>query len=214
MNQGAVLSAVAACDPEIAKRRFDQQFSAQISTLRHCDCPRAITKALEKKRSQVITRAAGMTFLGSKRIFFSSIIPASQLSIPEQMLMVHNNDIPGCTFISPKDITDTVETPTREPYFIFGIDDGAKTLGWAPQQAERAFSKQPRRRGLSCVEAIGLCRISDILSRFNIDAIASRVKKTKIPFLWVVGKEPRLGADNINTSAPKWGVPSCNTIIV
>ena len=200
-------------DPEMARRQFDGEFSAQISALRRQDCPRAILKTLEKKRPQVITRVAGMTFLGSKRVFFSPAIPASQLSIPEQMLMVRNGDIPGCTFISPSDITDEMKVPW-ESYFIFSVDDGSKTLGWTPHQAERTFLKQPHRRGLSCAEAIGFCRVSGVLSRFNIDAIASRVRKTKIPFLWVLGREPRLGADNANTSDPRWGVPSCNTVVV
>jgi len=214
MIQEAASSAAAVSeqrDPEEARRRFDRDFSAQISALRRRNCPKAIIKTLESKRSQVIARAVGMTF-GSKRVFFSPVIPASQLSIPEQMLMVCNGDVPGFTFLSPKDITDKVKVP-QEPYFIFSIDDGAKTLGWTPQQAEQTFSKQPRRRGLNCVEAIGLCRVSGVLSRFNIDAIASRVKKVKVPFLWIVEREPRLGADKVNASDPRWGIPSCNTVV-
>jgi len=214
---GATLSSVAAVsrrhDPEMARRQFDGEFSARILALRHHDCPKTIIRNLENKRPQVIARAVGMTFLESKRVFFCPVIPASQLSIPEQMLMVHNNDIPGCTFISPSDITDEAEAP-REPYFIFSVDDGSKTLGWTPQQAERALLKQPRRRGLNCVEAIGFCRVSNVLSRFNIDAIASRVKRIKIPFLWIVGREPRLGADKADTSDPRWGIPSCNSTII
>jgi hypothetical protein len=198
---------------EEAGRRLDREFSAQISVLKRFNCPKGIIKTLESKRQSVITKAVGMCFLGSKRILFCPVIPTPHLSVPEQMLMVLNNDVPGCTFISPKDITDEVDAP-REPYFIFGIDDGAKTLGWTPHQAERTFSRQPRRRGLNCAEAIGLCRASDVLSRFNIDAIASRVKKAKIPFLWVVGREPRLGADKVNTSNPNWGIPSCNTMVI
>lgn len=214
MIQGAAaLSAAVVSNPEETKRRFDREVSAQISVLRRQGCPKTITKALENKRPQVISRAVGMTFLGNRRVFFSSVIPASQLSIPEQMLMVRNGNIPGRTFLSPKDITDEVELP-QEPYFIFNIDDGARMLGWTPQQAERTFSKQPRRRGLNCAEAIGFCRVSDVLSRFNIDAIASRVKRCKIPFLWVIGREPRLGADKVNTSDPRWGIPSCNTIVI
>jgi len=200
-------------DPEEARRRFDREFSAQISALRRQNCPKAVIKTLESKRPQVIARAVGMTFFGSKRVFFSPVIPASQLSVPEQMLMVKNGDIPGCTFLSPKDITNEVEIP-QEPYFIFSVDDGSKTLGWTSQQAERAFAKQPRRRGLNCVEAIGFCRVSGVLSRFNIDAISSRFRKTKIPFLWIIGREPRLGADKVDASDPRWGIPSCNTIVI
>ncbi len=216
--QGAALSAVAAVserrrDPEMARRQLDREFSDQMAVLRHCNCPKPAIKMLENKRPQVIARAVGMTVLGSKRVFFCSVIPASQLSIPEQMLMVRNGDIPGCTFLSPKDISDEVNVP-QEPYFIFSIEDGTKTLGWTPQQAERTFSKQPRRRGLNCAEAIGFCRVSGVLSRFNIDAIASRVKKVKIPFLWILGREPRLGADKANTSDPRWGIPSCNSLVI
>jgi len=212
----ATLSAAAVserCDPEEIRRQFDRGFNAQISVLKRHNCPKKILKTLESKRRQVIARAAGMIFFGSKRIFFSPVIPTSQLSIPEQMLMVKNGDVPGCTFLSPKDITDEVIVP-QEPYFIFSIDDGTKTRGWSPQQAKWAFSKQPRRRGLSCVEAIGFCCVSGVLSRFNIDAISSRVRKNKIPFLWILGKKPRLGADKADTSDEKWGIPSCNAVII
>lgn len=198
---------------EEVRRRIDKEFSAQMSALRRQNCPKAVVKTLERKRPQVIARTVGMTFLGNRRIFFSPVIPAPQLSIPEQMLMVRNGVIPGRTFLGSRDITDEMETP-QEPYFIFNIDNGAKTLGWTPQQAEQAFSRQPRRRGLNCVEAIGLCCVSDVLSRFNIDAIASRVKGRLIPFLWVVDREPRLGADKDNASDPKWGIPSCNTVVM
>ncbi len=215
--QGAALSAVAVSerrhDPEMARQQFDREFSSQIALLKRQYCPKPIMRSLESKRPQVIARAVGMTFFGSKRVFFCPVIPASQLSIPEQMLMVRNDNVPGCTFISPSNITDEVDVP-QEPYFIFSVDDGSKTLGWTPQQAERTFSKQTRRRGLNCIEAIGFCCVSDVLSRFNIDAIASRVRRTKIPFLWILGREPRLGADKVNASDIRWGIPSCNTLVI
>lgn len=214
--QGATLSAATASewnDPEEVRCQFDMKFSAQMAALKRQNCPKAILKTLERKRNQVIAKAVGMNFFKSKRIFFSPVIPTSQLSVPEQMLMVHNNGVPGRTFLSPRDITDEVDVPS-EPYFIFSIEDGAKTLGWSPQQADRMFQKQPRRRGLNCAEAIGLCCVSGVLLRFNVDAIASRVKRNRIPFLWIVEREPRLGADRVDASDSKWGIPSCNTTVV
>lgn len=215
---GTALSAVAAVaerrrDPEMARRQFDGEVSAQICALRRQNCPKAILKTLEKKRPQVIARAVGMTFLGSKRVFFSSVIPASQLSIPEQMLMVRNGDIPGCTYLDTTRIADLVEMP-RESYYIFSVEDGTRTLGWTPYFGEKVFKTQPNRRGLSVVESIGLCRNTDTLKHHNIDAIWSRLKRTKIPFLWVLVREPRLCADNANTSDPRWGIPSCNTVVI
>jgi len=216
MIQRATLSAATVSerhDPEEARRRFDKEFSAQMSTLKRHNCPKAITKTMEGKRLQVIARAVGMCFLGSKRVFFSPAIPESQLSIPEQMLMVKNGDIPGCTFLSPSDITDKANA-TQEPYYVFSVEDGAKTLGWTPYFGEKVFKAQPNRRGLSVVESISLCRHTDTLSRQNIDAIWSRFKKEKIPFLWILGKEPRLGADKADTSDPRWGIPSCSIKII
>ncbi|MDO8443632.1 MAG: hypothetical protein Q7S78_01415 [Candidatus Azambacteria bacterium] len=209
---GAALSAAAVRDPEEARRRFDREFSAQIFALKRHDCPKMIVRTLEKKRPQVIARAGGMIPSGSKRVSFLPIIPSNRLSVREQLSMVKNGNIPGCTRLDTAYITN-LELVPEEEYFIFSIEDGTKTLGWTPIFGEKVFKAQPNRRGLSVPEIISLCRHTDVISRQNIDAILSKLKD-KVPFLWLVEREPRLCADKMTTSDPRWGIPSCNSVVI
>ena len=217
MVQGATAVATAAMvavrhDPEMARRQFDQQFSARMSMLKRHNCPQAAIKNFENKRPQVVARAVGMIPSGSKRVSFLPIIPPNRLSVCEQLSMVKNGNIPGCTRLDTAYLANIMQMP-KEEYFIFSVEDGTRTLGWTPLFGERAFKTQPNRRGLSVPEIISQCRHTDVLSHHNVDAIIARFKD-KVPFIWLIEREPRLCADKAFTSDPRWGIPSCNMTVI
>ena len=207
----ATATMVAVRNPELIKRQFDREFSAQMSVLKHHNCPQTTLRNFENKRTQVVARAVGMLPSGSKRISFLPVIPPNRLSIREQLSMIKNGNVPGCTRLDTAYLANMTQLP-KEEYFIFSIEDGTRTLGWTPLFGERAFKTQPNRRGLSVPEIISQCRHTDVLSRHNVDAILARFKD-KVPFIWLIEREPRLCADKAFTSDPRWGIPSCNTVI-
>lgn len=216
IQRAAALSAVMVAEqrnPEMARRQFDREISAQISALKRQNCPKTIIRNLEKKRSQVVARAVGMLPSGSKRISFLPIIPPNRLSVCEQLSMVKNGNVLGCTRLDTAYLANIMQLP-KEEYFVFSIENGARTLGWTPLFGERAFKTQPNRRGLSVPEIISLCRHTDVLSHHNVDAILARFRKDNVPFIWLIEREPRLCADKAFTSDPRWGIPSCNAVVI
>jgi len=198
--------------PEVINLLFDKFFTRQISVLKRYDCPKPIVRTLESKRPQVVARAVGMIPPGSKRISFIPVIPANRLSISEQLCMVRNGNIRGCTSLDTAFVTNLLPVP-KEEYFVFSVEDGARTLGWTPLFGEKAFRIQPNRRGLSVPETISLCLHTGVLTHHNVDAIMSKLRG-KIPFMWLVEREPRLCADKVDASDPRRGIPSCNTMVI
>lgn len=193
-------------------------FVSQLETLRDRGCPKAIMKSFESQRNEVLTRSLKTTFIKG-HILFLPVIPRTYRSIYDQMPMIRSSNGVGYTNLCPYEIYDVVEI-SRDPYYIFSIENGLAMLDKSSEEAEEFIKKQAR-RCLTEVEIIALAIHTDVLSGHLVDAMGSRHESNDVaPYLCLYGDGVELDSDYIDGDEfdldshddfdKQFGSPSCD----
>lgn len=121
---------------------------------------------------------------------FLPVIPLSQLSIREQMLMVQNGYRMGGTLLDPLHIFDSEQTPFW-PYYIFDIRYRADFLRRDPKLVKRIYCVNEGLSGFTVAEAIAFCVHGGIFSNERVAAIGSYYQTSEHFPVIFVGDEER-----------------------
>lgn len=120
----------------------------------------------------------------------------------------------GECFLNENEIEDIVEVPKTLFYWRYDIEDGGKTLGKKPVDAEKFFKEQGERQGFTAREAVcfAIAR-PDVLKDHGVWAVGSRYGSAgEVPLVSLdYGARPRLGWYYVDRSHVRWGSASCGS---
>lgn len=188
---------------------LEKLFDSQIQTLQDRGCPEQIVEIFQNQRGQVLQKASEMS-LGKGNILFLPVIPRTYRSPYDLMAMVRNNDKQGHNHLNPTAITDEFETP-KDPYHIYGVEDGQALLNESPEKAINILKEQSR-FSLTAAEVMALATHTNVLSRHYVWATGSRFGDSGgVPVLCLGEVRPVLDYDAVGDSCGHWGSPSCGS---
>jgi len=193
---------------EERKDKLTKLFESQLEKLKSLGCPQAILEAFQKKKDEVVNKASEMA-IGEGNIPFLPVIPRGYMGIYALMPMVKHEGKIGYTHLDPNELTDVVET-SKNPYYVFDVEDGKAILGKSPRDAEKIIKGQKR----SCLivdEVIAVGVHSEVLSDHYVDASGSRYKSDIVPGLCLLDGRPRLYGNDPGFSCGGWGSGSCGS---
>lgn len=176
------------------------------------------TERLQAEFEAVIQKAVDMR-IRPDRLAFLPVFPRAIVSSPLAAATLMNDGMRrrnsmtgGYTFVLPELVMDTVEVPD-DPYFLFDIDTGYRTLGMLPDELQRVFDEEGR-RGLTDMEIVALGMHGDIFPFANLYAVASRYDRGRGIDLRMEGGHPILCHNDGDLDWQRWSIPSCSGEIV
>lgn len=179
-------------------------FDEQMTTLKARNCPKDIINVLTAKKDDVL-KIAGEIEISEGHIPFMPIIPRQKVNLKKIIEMVYSHGNKGNTNILASELTNTINVP-EEPYFIFGVNDGADTLD-VPSDKAGDFIEKQGRTCLTVDECISLCTHANVLTKHCIHCIGSHFQQQLIPAIHLSDDVPMLSwYHNLNLT---YGSPSC-----
>ncbi len=209
-------------DTEEIKRReerlkkikdLDELFSNQIKKWQEAGCPEQVMKMFKLLRDAVTGKAYKIT-PGKGNLPFL-LCPGKTLSLYSLMAMVHNNNEVGRVYLlNPNAVTDQIEVP-ENPYAIFDVEIGKKTLGKSVKTAAKTIRAKGRLEIVN-TESIALCIQTDVLKEHSVVATGSRcggdLSVSSAPSVYIDnGGTPRLEPVTIEEAHFEKGSPSCSS---
>lgn len=179
-------------------------FDEQIDRLKDRGCPDFIIDRLWGMKFKVVDRACNMS-IRRGNIPFLPVIPDSWLSYARQMEMVRKNDSPGVIELNVSGIENWREV-SKEPYYIFDVNDGWKGRGYIPSDVERVI-RNNQKMPMVVEELISLCIHTEILNRHNVGALDSRYGKSSAPGIFMKRDIPTLDWFFLEALPMKCGFP-------
>jgi len=199
---------------EQRKNGFGKLFDAQQEILKIRGCPEEILQMFNEKRNKVLEKASVMHFF-QEHIPFIPIIPRSFMGIYGLMSMVHREEVGTAGGHLDPNETLTDVSVSENLYFIYGIENGSKTIGKAVGVANHSIETTGR-LSLTTEEGLSLCIMTNVLDSHSVNcaAVSRRGDSLAVLSIFASAKNKKvvLAWNNVNSERnndQKFGTPSC-----
>lgn len=119
----------------------------------------------------------------------------------------------GRNFLDTKHLTDEVEVHNG-PYLMVDIDDGKARLNIKPSISRSKIKAENRLPYTTWRGIVHAVVFPEVFQSHNMDLVGSRYESKVAPDLYLSGGGPELDAGWDGSASPRWGAPSCGSVIV
>jgi|ERR1700722_2708958 len=126
--------------------------------------------------------------------------------------LVEANGKTGKNYLDPKDLKDLIEIP-EGPSLLMDIEDGNKRRDVKPSVSRENIKAEGRHPYTTWMGIVHAIVFPEVFQSHNMDLVGSRSEPGSTPFLSLGGGGGRLDAVWGDDADPKWGAPSCGSVI-
>jgi hypothetical protein len=140
--------------------------------------------------------------------------PASitKLDWDDLMARVEWNGETGQSYLNPKRLAD-LTPPLARPAVLLDVEDGRARLNARPTESREAIAYEGRQSYTLWQGYIHALLFPVVLAHHNMDFVGSRYCEDGVPDLFLSDGEPTLDGNWEDGVHPKWGAPSCGSVI-
>jgi Family of unknown function (DUF5701) len=120
----------------------------------------------------------------------------------------------GRNYLDPEQLSDVIETPVDKPYLMVNVEDGAARRNIQPSVSAEAIRTEGRSPYTTWRGIVHAAVFPEVFQSHNMDLVGSLYGSGRVPLLYLFDVGPRLRASFDDYARPKWGAPSCGSVLV
>ena len=146
----------------------------------------------------------------NRRFLFVPPEPTT-LDLAHLMSLVELNGKTGQNYLNAAQLVNLIEVP-ESPCLLLDTEDGRARVNVKPSVSREQIASEGR-IPYTTFRGIIHAFLLPVLAHHNLDLIGSRYYAKYVPFLCLHGDEPALSNFWGDSAHPRWGAPSCGSVL-